>query len=542
MTSRPSSYLRHLPAVLSAPGPDGSPAALGDVLRVFEKILTGIDDGIPVPHRPPGAAQAHEHEGIETVVARLGDLADPWRVPAPHLRWLASWFGLDLPPVWDAYQQRRAIAGIVPVLLRRGRRDALRTHLDLATAGATRPRITVDDSVTLWHARLEQEGVAPVDGLVSGGPVLRADGSLAVPALHRPGSLAVTPEGDLLVGDAGLPGATPTLEPGLWRMTSTGEYAAGGPSRARRPLGGPEWRPGSLTALAVDADADPWEVHVLDPTRRVVHRLRAPALDAPSTTVKLGGPGGLGLGNPIAMTMDAAGSLLVLDGSARLAVVRDPRANAPTFRTVTLAGVERPLCLLATADGSLVVGDGRANTDDGPAELVRFRPTDGDRWEGEALLAGVTDNPMVSPVAIVEEAADRLLVLDLGLRPIADSTEPFLRTIAEPAAVHRVTLAGGGPRIRTATDASAMVAPSGMARAGETLYVCDSVGSEVVTAARRPWRRLPHEFGVVVHFSKQRRPTDEQQRAVLRDVAAIVEEHRPAGSVVTLVSAIGTGS
>src|SRR5687767_11584759 len=95
-----SSYLQHLPPVLWQDEPDLPEFSLGAFLRIFEKILTGIDDGVAVAHG------GHTHESISTMISGMPDLFDPWRTPPQFLAWLASWVGLEFPtlqgqPLWD---------------------------------------------------------------------------------------------------------------------------------------------------------------------------------------------------------------------------------------------------------------------------------------------------------------------------------------------------------------------------------------------------------------------------------------------------------
>src|SRR5690606_30007343 len=116
-----SGYLRHLPPALWQHQPQAPGFSLAGFLRVFEKILTGIDDGQAVVHGPAGGA-AHVHDGIAARIERLHELYDPWKAPAPFLPWLAGWLGLALPPVWDEYQQRKAIGEITGILLQQGLR------------------------------------------------------------------------------------------------------------------------------------------------------------------------------------------------------------------------------------------------------------------------------------------------------------------------------------------------------------------------------------------------------------------------------------
>src|SRR6266496_4462918 len=133
-TTEKSSYLGYLPPILW----EGDAPLLGAMLRIFEKILTGIDDDQVVQHGD------HTHTAIEMVIAQMYQLFDPWRTPPQFLDWLASWVDLQFPvvwdpqqrqyiPRWDEYQRRKAISQIVQIYHRRGLKEGLNQYLNLYT-------------------------------------------------------------------------------------------------------------------------------------------------------------------------------------------------------------------------------------------------------------------------------------------------------------------------------------------------------------------------------------------------------------------------
>src|SRR5436309_10176791 len=95
-TTDQSSYIRYLPPVLW----EGDNPLLRRLLLVFEKILTGIDDDVPIPHND------HVHEAIEVLISQNYRLFDPWQAPPQFLDWLASWVDLELPQVWDVQRHQ----------------------------------------------------------------------------------------------------------------------------------------------------------------------------------------------------------------------------------------------------------------------------------------------------------------------------------------------------------------------------------------------------------------------------------------------------
>src|SRR5215475_4263381 len=108
-----SSYLNYLPPVLWEKEPNLPGFSLGAMLRIFEKILNGIDDGEIVPHGD------HQHDGIEMAIGRLHRLFDPWTAPPEFMDWLASWVGLEFSPLWSEYSRRKITAEIAQVYLQR---------------------------------------------------------------------------------------------------------------------------------------------------------------------------------------------------------------------------------------------------------------------------------------------------------------------------------------------------------------------------------------------------------------------------------------
>ena len=132
-----SSYLRHLPQVLWS-NESGSEPFLGEVLCVFEKILTGIADGVPI------RSGEVEYPPLKEVIDQLPKLFNPWSTRPEFLPWVASWVALELEPV-DPYQQRKLITEIVSIYRLRGLEAGLHAYLDVYVQTPARPRIAIDD-------------------------------------------------------------------------------------------------------------------------------------------------------------------------------------------------------------------------------------------------------------------------------------------------------------------------------------------------------------------------------------------------------------
>jgi phage tail-like protein len=508
--------------------------SVGTLLKVVEKLFSGIADGEHVLHGD------HEHEPIEAVVDRLFRLFQPWATPPEFLEWLASWVALEFPGIWDEYQRRKVTGEIVQIYQRRGLKYGLDTYLDLYTIAAKRPRITVDDSNKVLFVRPASERFAPVHALVSQQPLI------------RPLCMALGPDEQLYVGDAGTTTTAPvTIDEGVWRLSLTGEYDfAGVPLPAPQRLGHAGWVLVTPRAVAVDA-ANPWNLFVLDavgpgPTTSL-WRLTSPGFKpavARATKTQLKTV------FPVAMAFDLNGHLLILDRGTGFGTATPPRildvdvVPTPVVSTVrALTTVVEPLSLLVQPNGDLIIGDAKAQTVVGPADLVRVDRTNALNWVESSLLGAVSvgANPLLAPTAVVREDATHLFVLDLGLRQFAPPlVDLFLRAQVQSSAIYRVDLGAVPPVVTRACETRQMVFPLGMVLHDGTLYVCDP-GEPVTPAWPRTWRDVPHEFGGMAHFVTPAVATPQElqeRRQYVSSIGDILRREKPAHTLVTVVASV----
>lgn len=555
-----SSYLRHLPPVLWQDTPqdarqDGG-FTLGSALCVFEKILTGIDDGVPVVHErhTRTGVERHTHPSIEERIARLDRLFDPWTTPPEFLPWLASWVSLRFPELqgrqlWDEYQRRKATAEISRVHRRRGLRSGLTTFLDLYSVGRVRPRVAVDDGSSLFLVPVTAGVPAPVTTLAPFRPLVRETDTLEVEreGLMRPWCAARGPDGALFVGDRGLPeDLAPGLRRRVWRLTATGQPDLVGTPPLPRPLA-PQQSFGQITALAVAGAraGRPETLFVLDSTGRIFS-LAAPYGADTATEVTRLTPGS---GFRTAMSVDGQGDLLVLDrgmqpeepqARPKVFVVR-PAPLSVTVKDLDPAFVQEPLSLFVDRDGALVVGDGGdreapPGADAGCGNLVRIvRGTT--EWTHTRLLP--RQNPLVAPTAVARADADGLYVLDAGLQPFWPSAteHPFILRTARPAAVVRVETAAGATAGSAfpVTGPGHFVCPTGMTVSGRHLIVCDPGQIESAGVGLVGYRSRFGSFdvNVVVHFCGDQLSADlverrRELRQAVGTIRSIVRQHLPA--------------
>lgn len=547
-----SSYLRHLPPVLWSGDPAPPGFSLGAFLRIFEKVLTGIDDDVEVAHGD------HDHPAITELVARQHELFDPWRTPAEFLPYLASWVGLEFPtlqrqPLWDEYQQRKATAEIASIERQRGLRSGLNRYLDLYTVGQTHPRVVLDDGRRLLVTKPARGRLAPIAGLVTQGPVLAGGlptGAVVSDGLIRPQCVTPAPDGGLFVGDIGAPSASGVpLKSRVFRISATGGYDLTGTPPKPQPLVGSDVIQVPVVALAVRPAGDglPENLYIVDRSGKVF-ALPAPYAGKTATQVTTVAPGGNTTIAPVAMAVDTNGDLLVLDRGDGSGTTNPPKIITvkPSPLTVTrknLTTVVEPLSLLVQADGKLIVGDGGNQAPAGPEQLpgnlVRITRS-GTTWTETALLPAA--NPLVAPTGLVQPGG-RLYVLDAGLKPFSPpNVDPFLLNVADPAVVYAVDLQASPVTVTPVTEPGNIVYPTGLATSGDRLVICDPGQPEVAGGVVPVWSRLlPCRIDVVIHFLVARVPADPDERsAVLRQVVGtirtVVEQRKPAHGMWNLVT------
>lgn len=548
-----SSYLRYLPPVLWQDEPAAPEFSLGSMLRIFEKLLTGIDDGVSVPHGD------HEDPPLMTQVASLQQLFDPWRTPAdkrkPFLPWLASWVALEFPtlqdtPLWDEYQQRKVTAQTAQLYRLRGRKAGLNLYLDLYAVGRTRPRVALDDGSRLLSVTPQTGVMAPVTEFVLQGPVV--SGTRVIEGLTRPWCATTDSGGYLLVGDIGLPSNLPVQLPDrVWRLDPVGHYDLAGSPPKPQPLASGSLPLQNVVAVAVrPARAPaPETLYVLDRSG-ALYAIPAPFPGTPAMKVtSLAQPGKSFW--PVAMAADpASGNLLVLD---RGDVPDNPSATSlvtvqPAPLTVTrtsLSSVTEPLSLAVNPDGTLLVGDGGDQAPASPAgfpgNLVQIDRTPA-TWTQTPLLPAA--NPLVAPTGIARTPDGRLFVLDTGVKPFTPSaTNPFICAVAQDAGIFQVDLTATPPSAVRITGPGQFVYPTGMTAAGPQLLVCDP-GQPEVGGLQPYWSRVrPYQFGVVIHFADSQLPADQGQRPLVLaqavgNIRTIIDDQKPAHTVWDLITSI----
>jgi len=128
-----SSYLQYLPGIYQADAEKGG--FVGKYLKIFEKILSGIDDGIQVNGKGGG---------IEQIIDRIYEFFDPDLTPSEasqFLKWLAGWVALNLRDDWEDLPARRLLKKIVPLYKERGTKAGLSEYLKIFVG----PGVRIDE-------------------------------------------------------------------------------------------------------------------------------------------------------------------------------------------------------------------------------------------------------------------------------------------------------------------------------------------------------------------------------------------------------------
>ncbi len=160
-----SKYIQYLPSIYQADKDNPSSAFLGNFLKAFEKVLSGIEDGVSIDGNPV--------KGIEEVLDNLYDYFDPHETPSDFLNWLAGWVALTLKEgeTWsedDYYRNRQLISRIVPLYQKRGTLEGLEEYLKIYL------KIDVGEGVSIFDdlgpLRVGVSSTVGVDTVIGGLP------------------------------------------------------------------------------------------------------------------------------------------------------------------------------------------------------------------------------------------------------------------------------------------------------------------------------------------------------------------------------------
>ena len=150
---RPSTYLDYLPGIYQQDAEKG--AFVGRYLKIFEKLLSGIDDE---------SLSQVSIKGMEQVVARLHEFFDPESAPRDFLDWLAGWMALVLREDWEESKKRRLISRILPLYRIRGTKKGLEEYITIYL-----PNVSVDITEVVTAFQVGEASTIGRDTYVGGG-------------------------------------------------------------------------------------------------------------------------------------------------------------------------------------------------------------------------------------------------------------------------------------------------------------------------------------------------------------------------------------
>ncbi len=136
-------YLNYLPAMYDSGQADDF---LQKYLKVFEKILTGLNDGVTVDKK--------EIKGISETLDNISNYVLPYTensaektAPMEFVHWLASWVGLVMKEDWSESKKRKVLARIIPLYRIKGTLRGLEEFLNIYIEGG----VKVYDNVGLFQ-------------------------------------------------------------------------------------------------------------------------------------------------------------------------------------------------------------------------------------------------------------------------------------------------------------------------------------------------------------------------------------------------------
>ena len=519
-----------------------------------------LDDPLTKIYTVGNIHSDRQYASLRETIGNLYQLFNPWRTPAANLPWLASWVALTLQKDWSEYQSRKLISQMFSVYRQRGLKQGLQTYLDIYAVTDARPRIAIDDGEAIFRATFVEDGTAYLRAVAHSQTIALPPGTdgeeRQISVLLHPTGLAVDSDNKYIVADEGNVALKPPRPPALWRISSTGEVDYDATDQRPIPEPHPLISGGVLKnprAVVIDS-SDRYSVVDIGPIgskAAAIYRLE-PEDDHSSVNTVISAPRFPAV-YPVDMILDNSENFIVLDRGGTLSGdppegPSDPQIlivdNEGVFRSPEhkLKMVEEPTAIVMDNKRRFIVADAKNQKRMDPADLVRIDPEDD--WSEESLLLNVENpanpNPLVFPTGLAFESPEVLLVCDTGLRLGYDANDPegsdsAYRYLAEPATIYRVDLSPLSQKkpakITRVTSDRQMVNPTKMTfdRQGK-LIIADKGESKRSSPPERDWRAKSNEFGVVVHFSRQRLTTFSKRNQIRRAINNVIEEQKPVHS------------
>lgn len=532
-----SSYLQYLPPVLWTK--DGEVLDFtGKFLLIFEKILTGLDDEVPIVHN------GHEHSNFEETLNELHKLFNSFKAQSNDPEWtrkwleyLASWVALKLEPFWDEYQRRKVIGEIVSIYRLRGLKQGLHKYFEIYDVSKAKPRVVIDDGDSIFRIVLEDGIVKTVQPIANGSPLLHPMALI----IDNSDNYIITDQGDEGLSQPAGPGPIPAA---LWKFSPTGE-----PGFTNSPVpdlkaihqGSPLFTPTGVvaenTGAYVVVDTGP-VVPPASPPVSGIYRFSPPGFSPPTTVIDQATVPSFPAVYPVDMVRISDGHFVVLDRGARF-----PNSAVPRIIEVT----ENPLTVNVHALNTIseptsiawISGNNFTVCDAGIGPPTAAEPA-GTLQQANVFIVDISTvpvtetpllgaNPLIYPSAVVLEDANHILVADIGTKPRGRYAR-----LAEPASIYRVPLPPAPAQADLVSRDMNYVWPSDIEINNQGEIIILDHGESQDQAPARSWRTLANEFGVIIYFSEARPVSIGEKRRIIGSISRIVNAEKPAHSYWTL--------
>lgn len=172
---KPASYVEHLPATFREGEQNDRANFLGRFLKIFEKILSGIDDGahLEIP-TAGGETETREIVGIEQLLDAVHDFFDPLFAPTTSetsndfISYLSSWIALLQNPNWEKKSQRRLLKEIASLYKKRGTSAGLTRYLEIYLSEFNEAELSVQEFLN--GIQVGEKATIGEDTVVGGAP------------------------------------------------------------------------------------------------------------------------------------------------------------------------------------------------------------------------------------------------------------------------------------------------------------------------------------------------------------------------------------
>lgn len=153
LTNIKKSYMDFLPSIFRSADKETA-IFVERFLKIFEKVLTGINDGVKVDDK--------ELTGISETIDTIHKFFYPDTKYPEFIDWLSSWVGLVLKEDWSIQKKRDVIARIIPIYRMRGTKRGLEEYLNIYIDG----EIKINDNFSQFQVGINSiVGESTVIGL-----------------------------------------------------------------------------------------------------------------------------------------------------------------------------------------------------------------------------------------------------------------------------------------------------------------------------------------------------------------------------------------